>query len=325
MNLSLKAIMAIVFGMTCWVHAQNGPSATTPKRLLITYGDYQRPPVFLIQTLINTGEPNKPELEQLQLGIGLHGDTVDIWKARLTGWITGTGKVADALPLAPGQKWAASFPGNAVRFEGRKADLVVVQLDLRYAKNKNGQEKIRSEIEKAIVDYVAAAKSVGARLVFYVTPGKQHMTYREGSQANAIRLIEADYQPELQAMETECRRLSATFGAIMAPTFRAFAILRATHPEIDLHEPIWHGDNGHLSPRDQVLTALVISRAFLGEGEHPLPTPEVLLAPLNEQITNGNRKHPSKDGPRLAAIDTATWKAMLEATAAAFTAPTNQK
>jgi hypothetical protein len=72
---------------------------------------------------------------------------------------------------------------------------------------------------------------------------------------------------------------------------------------------------------------LVISRAFLGEGEHPLPTPEVLLAPLNQQITQENRKRKAKGEAEkpLISIDAATWRAMLEATTATFAAPTNQK
>lgn len=289
------------------------------KRLLLQYGDYLSPPGSLIQTLITVGEPGKSELGILGLG-RVHASIVDFWKSGSADWISGAHKVADddmnAKTLRP--------------FEGRKADLVVVQLDLRYAMNNKGDPEKTRVIEEAVAGYIAAAKSVGARLVFYVTPGKQHTTYREGShanEANAIRLTEADHQPELQAMDAECQRLAAKYRAVMAPTFRAFAILRAKYPEIDLHEPIWHGDNGHLSPRDQVLTAMVISRAFLGEGEHPLPTTEVLLAPLNQKITTDNITLKEKGRPEkpLLTIDAATWKAMLEATMAAFAARTNQR
>jgi hypothetical protein len=278
----------------------------------------------MLQTLISTGEPQKPELEQLPLGIGAHGDTVDIRRSRTVGWITGTGKVLDAkAPLAPGQRWPAQITSRASAFEGRKADLVQVQLNLGYILTKNAER--RAITEESVAGYVAATKSAGATLVFCVVPGNQHTTHKPGAnKGELVKKAEADFLPELHAMDAECRRLSKTYGAVMAPTHLTFAALRTAHPELD--RPI-HGTDTHWWPHDAVLAALVISRAFLGEGEHPLPTPEVLLAPLNQQITQENRKRKAKGEAEkpLISIDAATWRAMLEATTATFAAPRTRK
>jgi hypothetical protein len=290
----------------------------------MVYGDYQSPPDGLIQTLIRTAQPERGELEPLHLGIGAHGDTEAIWRARVVNWITGNGKVADAkAPLAAGQRWPAQIPSKAAAFEGRKADLVQVQLNLGYVLFNRAEQ--RAITEEAVAGYVAAARKAGAPFVFYVVPGNQHTTHKtvKGG-GEPVKKSEADFQPELQAMDAECRRLTKAYGAVMAPTHLAFAALRTRHPE--LNRPI-HATDTHLWPHDAVLAALVISRAFLGEGEHPLPTPEVLLASTNQDITRDNVKRKAKGeaGKPLIALDAATWKAMLEATTAAFATPTTRK
>ena len=324
MNSVIGGVALLVLGSSAGCAAQEGtPSAQT--RLLIVYGDYQSPPGSLIQTCIRTGERGKADVEQLHLGIGAHGNTEAIWRARVVSWITGNGKVADGrAPLAPGQRWPAQIPSKAAAFEGRKADLVQVQLNLDYVLKTHNSEQ-RAITEEAVAGYVAAAKTAGATLVFYVVPGNQHTTHKAGaSKGELVKKTEADFQPELQAMDAECRRLSKTYRAVMAPTHLAFAALRTAHPE--LNRPI-HGTDTHLWPHDAVLAALVISRALLGAGEHPLPTPEVLLAPLNQDITRENVKRKEKgeaDKP-LITIDPATWEAMLEAITAAFLSATNQE
>jgi hypothetical protein len=322
MNLLVETLASLVFCLTCCLPAQEG-TPSIQKRLFIVYGDYQSPPGGLVQAFIRTGEPRRPELEQLHLGIGAHGDTEAIWRARVVGWITGNGKVADAkAPLAPGQRWAAQIPSKASAFEGRKADLVQVQLNLGYTLSNRSEQ--RAITEEAVAGYVAAARAAGANLVFYVVPGNQHTTHKIVKRGEEpVKKTGADFQPELQAMEAECQRLTKTYGAVMAPTHRAFAALRTAHSEIE--RPMHCGPDGHLHPEEAVLVSLVISRAFLGEGEHPLPTPEVLLAPFNQDIAKENLKRKAKGEAEkpLITIDAGTWKAMLEATTAAFATPPN--
>jgi hypothetical protein len=303
--------------VACCLSAQE-TIAPDNRRLLLYYGDYRRPSGALIHTLLTAGEPGKPDIVCLDMGV-VHGSTVSIWKSGSSDWIDGSGKVATT-------KWFPSVQ-RCRPYEGRRADLVVAQLELGYVsvKTESERHKIQTETEEAVAGYVAAAKAAGAGLVFYVVPGNQHTTHKAGTKkGDLVKKTEADFQPELKAMDAECRRLSKTYGAVMAPTHLAFAALRTAHPE--LARPV-HGTDTHLWPQDQVLAALVIGRAFLGEGEHPLPTPEVLLAPINKGITTDNIKRKAKGEAEqpLISIDSDIWRAMLEATAAAFAAPTSQK
>jgi hypothetical protein len=295
--------------------AANAPPAN---RLWLTYGDYmtgfQNVP-DMVQILLATGEPTAPPIARLGLGIGAHGGTYEIWKSGAASWITGEGKAATT-------NWRDNGGGQkaAVPFEGRKADLAMVQLDLSYVAGRDAA-KGRTEADEAVAGYVAAAKAAGARLVFYVLPGGQSITHkvagRGAGAGNLVSKAAEEYGKELVLLDAECARLTEKHGAVMAPTFRAFAALRKAHPEMDLHAPK-PGNDGHLSPKDAALCALVIGRAFLGEAYAPPATAETLIAPQNRQIAAENAKLKAKGQPELPlnTIDEATWAAMLEAVTA---------
>lgn len=300
-----------------------GAGEPAGSRLWLTYGDYMTGFQCLpdmARLLVAAADPEAPPIARLALGIGAHGSTADIWKSGAHAWIAGQGKVSTT-------NWRdnSGMQKAATAFEGRKADLVMVQLDLGYAAGGRDADELRAETEEAVAGYVAAAQKAGARLVFYVLPGSQHSTHKRGGKARDAPLApktEADHQPQLQALETECRRLADRHGAVMAPTFRAFAALRKAHPEMDLHAPT-RGDDTHLSPRDAALAALVIARAFLGPSFAPPTAAGILLAPQNQRIAADNARRKAKGEPEqpLNAIDAAVWKAMLEAVTATFAAP----
>ena len=288
-----------------------------PKRLLMTYGDYRSPSAEKVRTLITTGQPNEAGIDIVSLG-WVHGATVDIWKSGSSAWIGGTGKTATTT-------FGSARQAQAARpFEGRKANLVLVQLDMDYVNNKNAdaQGKARTSSDEAVTGYITAAKDAGAKLVFYVLPGNQHTTHKMvKGETNPVKETEADFQPELLAMDAECQRLSKAYGAVLAPTYRAFATLRTAHPEIE--RPVHCAPDKHLHTEEAVLAALVIGRAFLGEGDHPKPTSEELLASTNKRITADNvkLKQQGKAEKPLITIEAVTWQALQEAATAQFPVP----
>lgn len=298
--------------------AADAPAAN---RLWLTYGDYMTGFQCLpdmVQLQLAAADPQAPPITRLALGIGAHGNTIEIWKSGAATWITGEGKAATT-------NWRDNSGSQkvATTVEGRTADLVLVQLDLNYVTGREA-EKMKAETDTAVAGYVAAAKKAGAKLVFYVLPGSQHITHKRGGKAKDAPLVpkdDADHQPQLAALEAEAVRLEKAHGAVLAPTFRAFAALRKASPGLDLHAPI-RGDDGHLSPKDAALCALVIARAYQGAAFRPPASAEVLLAPQNQRITAENAKRKAKGEPEqpLNAIDAATWTAMLAAVAATFTA-----
>lgn len=313
----MRSILFLI--ISCLALAAADAPATN--RLWLTYGDY----MFgfqclpdMTQSLLTAADPKAPPIARLGLGIGAHGSTVEIWKSGAHAWITGEGKVATT-------NWRDNNGGAkaAAPFEGRKADLVLVQLDLSYVTGREA-EKMKAETDTAVASYVAAAKKAGAKLVFYVLPGSQHTTQKRGKTKDGPMepKTEADFQLQLAAMEAEATRLEKTHGVVLAPTFRAFAALRKANPGMDLHAPT-RGDDTHLSPKDGVLCAMVINRAYLGETFVPPATSEALLAIQNKQIATENAKRKIKGEPEqeLSTLDETTWKAMLAATTAAFTAP----
>jgi hypothetical protein len=308
--------------LTCCGLGLAAADAPAANRLWLTYGDY----MFgfqclpgMTQALLEAGEPKAPPITRLGLGIGAHGSTVEIWKSGAVAWITGEGKAATT-------NWRDNHGSQkvAATLEGRQADLVLVQLDLSYITGREA-EKMKAETDTAVAGYVAAATKANAKLVFYVLPGSQHTTHKRGGKEKDAPLVpktEADHQPQLVALEAEAARLTKAHNAVLAPTFRAFAALRAAHPEIDLHAPT-RGDDTHLSAKDAALCALVIARTFLGESFVPPATPEPLLAIQNKPITAENAKRKSKGESEqpLSTIDEAIWHAMLAATSAAVTSP----
>lgn len=304
----------------CACLALAAADAPAGNRLWLTYGDYMfgfqcLPDMVKVQ--LDAANPESPPLTRLGLGIGAHGNTIEIWKSGAVAWITGEGKAAST-------SWRDN-PGSqkvAATLEGRQADLVLVQLDLNYVTGKESV-KMKAETDTAVAGYVAAAQKAGAQLVFYVLPGSQHTTHQRGGKdrnAPPVPKTEADHAPQLAALEAETARLTKTQGAVLAPTFRAFAALRSAHPEIDLHAPT-RGDDSHLSAKDAALCALVIARAYAGTAWKPPTTPESLLAVQNERIARENAKRTAKGEAELPLhdIDAATWQAMVTAAATVAT------
>jgi hypothetical protein len=281
-----------------------------PQRLFLTYGDYMtgfNDTPGMVLRLLAAAQPDQPGYTRLPLGIGAHGDTIGIWKSGSVGWITGRGTVSNT-------NWRDN--PRAIKIaetvQGRPADLVMVQLDLRYVTDKRDRDK-QALTDQAVAGYVAAAKQAGARLVFCVLPGGQHLPMKRGK-TEPVKKLAADFEMEFKLLDAECRRLTKAHGAVMAPTYLAFAILRQNHPGLDIHLPVDLTD-GHPSPRDSYLFACTVAFALLDQKPDKLPAPAQIFAHLN-QPPKGKDAPPkppvTMTAEEQAAIHEAAWAAVAQ-------------
>ncbi|MEI7832465.1 MAG: hypothetical protein WCJ56_04630 [bacterium] len=256
----IRLCVLLIMGGACavfsWAQtAVVAPKPSTPvKPLVVTYGDFMTgfnnmQGMFL--TLMSKANPEYAAWDGLGLGIGAHGDTISIWEAGLSGWIDGTATLENAKNTPPGSQ------RTAAAVQGRKAALVFVQLSLGYVNDNNPMTRAlaRSKTEQAIACYAAASKRAGAKLVFCVLPGSQHINSKlPWHKTEPVLKVAGDYVAELAVLNSECLRLQKAYDAVLAPIPQSYAMLRNLHPELDLHPPISAID-GHPSPRDSYLFA----------------------------------------------------------------------
>lgn len=294
--------------------AQPPDTTMKPAGLFATYTDYQDGGAAdMVPILLSHLKPDVGPLERLPLGIGAHGNTIDIWNANMVGWIDGTGTAATS-------KWAGNWQtGNRAKaYEGRKASLAMVQLNLCYDRDNREKDK-QAKTEAAVAGYVAAAKRAGATLVFLVLPGGQHITHKGKKGTEPVRKEAADFAPELSALNAECVRLAKAHGAVLAPIPQAYGRLRQAHPEMDLHPPMGSTD-GHASPQDAYLFACAVAFSLLDQEPKTWPAPGEVFASENRQIERLKKDKKRPPDYPLAVLTAEEQRAIHEAVWAAIAA-----